>query len=193
MKIKIITAIIIVLSLTLLITSCGTDSKTQLPEIFDRGINFNISEEQLLKSESALTFETYDNGAHKELTSNEQVMVNGDYANVCYTFLNDKLKIVTYNIDVIYPKTQIDDVPAYQVYDKYKSLLTDTYGAPIENDGTAESSGYSETYSTTWAKDVVTPSIYVIQTKNSADYSAYPSEINDSVEISFVFRDNLSE
>lgn len=195
MKIKIITAIIIVLSLTLLITSCGTDSKTQLPEIFDRGINFNISEEQLLKSESELTFKTYDGGVRKDLTSNEKIMINGDYANVCYTFLNDKLKIVTYKIDVIYPKTQIDDAPAYQVYDKYKSLLTDTYGAPveIENDDTSEGSSYSETYSTTWTKDVVTPAIYVIQTKSSADYSAYPSEINDSVEISFAFRDNLSE
>ena len=195
MRNKILKALVVTLTSTVLLASCGSDSKSQLPEMFDRGVNFNISEEQLLKSESELTFKTYDGGVRKDLTSNETIMINGDYANVCYTFLNDKLKLVTYKIDVIYPKTQTDDAPAYQVYDKYKSLLTDTYGVPveIENDDTSEGSRYSETYSTTWTKDVVTPAIYVIQTKSSADYSAYPSEINDSVEISFAFRDNLSE
>ena len=126
MRNKILKALVVTLTSTVLLASCGSDSKSQLPEMFDRGVNFNISEEQLLKSESELTFKTYDGGVRKDLTSNEKIMINGDYANVCYTFLNDKLKIVTYKIDVIYPKTQIDDAPAYQVYDKYKSLLKDT-------------------------------------------------------------------
>lgn len=72
MRNKILKALVVTLTSTVLLASCGSDSKSQLPEMFDRGVNFNISEEQLLKSESELTFKTYDGGVRKDLTSNEK-------------------------------------------------------------------------------------------------------------------------
>ena len=192
MKNKLIIVMTLCLFLITLLSACESHNQAQLPEIFNRGIKYNISEEQLLKEESDLTFETVDFSYQKTLTSNETVMINGDYAHICYTFINDKLKIIEYKIDVIYPKTQIEDIPAYKIYDKYKQLLTDEYGTPIENNFNDESK-YFESYSLLWAKDVITPQIYVIQSVYSADYVGYPSEIDDYVTISFVYREDFTK
>lgn len=174
-----------------LLSGCETDNPAQLPEMFNRGIDYNISEEQLITQESGLTFETIDLGYERVLTSNEAIILNDEYAYVSYTFINDKLKIIDYKIDVVYPKSQIDDILAYQIYDNYKQLLTDIYGAPEQSD--FEESDYFETYSLQWAKNVITPRLYVIQTTTSSEYFAYPSEIEDYVQISFVYRENFAE
>lgn len=191
MKNSLFFLLVLIFFITTLLTSCREDRQATLPEMFDRGIKYNISEEQLLKQEQELTFKTTDFGYQRVLTSNEQILINNDYAYVSYTFINDKLKVIEYKIEVAYSKIQIEEIPAYQVYDNYKQLLTNIYGAPETSN--SDKNDYFETYTLQWSKNVITPCISAMQHIYTADYAAYPSEIVDEIEISFVYRENLDE
>lgn len=191
--VKIILTTIIIFSLSLF-CSCSSNSRISLPDEFDRGVYFGISEAELLKIESGVTFDVSERTFEKSgnnvrtLTSSQLIEIGENAATVSYMLINDKLNSIDYTFDVKYPKTQISDIPAYQLYDKYKNLLSDEYVLPSKEE--KDDSNYSETYRSEWANNNLSVSIYVYQTVESSESFAYPAEIDDTVSVYFINQQN---
>lgn len=171
-------------------SSCSSTTQNVLPKDFNRGVSFGMSESELLNVENEITFDISEKRFEKSgnnvrtLTSSQPVIIGENAATVSYMLINDKLNSIDYTFEVKYPKSQISDIPAYQLYDKYKKLLSDEYGLPTKEE--KDDSNYFETYRSEWANNDLSVAIYVGQTVESSESFAYPAEIDDTVSVYFI-------
>lgn len=186
---KIIWATILIFSI-FSFSSCSPTPQNVLPDEFNRGVSFGISESELLKIENEITFDiserTFEKSGNnvRTLTSSQSVVIGENTATVSYMLINDRLNSIDYTFDVKYSKTQIADIPAYQLYDKYKKVLSDKYGLPTKEEKNDDDS-YFETYASEWSANDLYVRIHVLQTVESSETFAYPSEIDDRVSVYF--------
>ena len=171
-------------------SSCSSTTQNVLPKDFNRGVSFGMSESELLNIENEITFDISEKKFEKSgnnvrtLTSSQPVIIGENAATVSYMLINDKLNSIDYTFEVKYPKSQISDIPAYQLYDKYKKLLSDEYGLPTKEE--KDDSNYFETYRSELANNDLSVAIYVGQTIESSESFAYPAEIDDTVSVYFI-------
>ena len=189
-KITFIFIAVILLSITFAACSQpkeNDDAAIAVPEIYNRSINFGMSEEDVTTLEAELTFDTdysrTETGTEhtiKCIESNNSVQINDAEAIISYVFLDDALVQIEYNIQVVYPKSNLIDMPAFQVYNKQVADLSEIIGLPSET-----SSDEYETFNSKisiWNTSDLTVSIDVMQTTETFS----DDDINDDVRITMV-------
>lgn len=199
-KNKSILAILLVMT-SIFFSACGKDSsinseakvkdtslsstEVSIPSLYYRNVDFGMSKDDVISIEKDLTFSddltrTGVNEDHSVrcIVSNESVTVNDDVAIVSYVFMDDSLVEIDYDIDVSYPKSEIINTPAVQIYNKQTTILSDILGLPTST----ESQSYSvfTSWAASWEKH---DPVIMIYTNQSTD-SFNNEEITDNVHIS---------
>lgn len=180
-----VTAIFLCMTFSACSKSKDNDTEAaKIPEIYNRNIDFGMSEEEVITQEAYLTFDTdYSrtevNTEHtfKCITSNEPVQINNDEANISYIFLDDTLIQIEYNLQVNYSKDKILDTPALQVYNKQVTDLSDIIGLPSET--TSDEYSTFNFKSAVWYNSDFVIGVDVIQTTDTFSNN----DITDTVNI----------
>ena len=189
-------------------TSCNNDAKEKsIPddtpvalaiqaELAERGISFGMTEEEVRNAEKDINLVMDPDFTMvgtdytlKTFYSEEPIEYAGHDAIISYTFLDDYLYAVSYDIEVNYSKSEMDSKPAYALFlelaFKYTDMLGNPQAAEIEDDSTLWM-----TYSNTWhdgdADSAENIGNYIIHIyANQSVPSSYIDDYSDSVVLAF--------
>lgn len=192
---KIISCIIIIGVLTVLCTACeksksGEPNKIEqhiIDEFAKRGVSPGMSEEEVMAIEkieftldSTLSYITAD-GTAKYFYSEDYVDYEGQKAILKYTFINDALCYIEYEIPVEYPASEIFSEPAYSLYLDYSMKYAELLGEP--NDSKYEEYSSFRSYGNVWTEneDEYLFMIYCSQDK----YDSFTDEYSNNVSLHF--------
>lgn len=189
---KLTSIFVAVILFSLTFSACSKSKETNneiisIPDIYNRNVSFGMSEEDVTAQEAELTFnidysrtEAGTEHTMKCMKSDKSVQINDAEAEISYVFVDDALVQIEYNIQVAYPKDNLIDTPAFQVYNKQVTDLSDIIGLPSET-----SSDEYETFNSKisiWNTSDLTVSIDVMQTTETFS----DDDINDNVCITMV-------
>ena len=186
---------IIIGVLTVLCTACeksksGEPNKIEqhiIDEFAKRGVSPGMSEEEVMAIEetefildSTLSYITAD-GTAKYFYSEDYVDYEGQKAILKYTFINDALCYIEYEIPVEYPASEISSEPAYSLYLDLSINYTELLGSP-DNSGYNDYSLF-EQYSNSWGNEETDYYIHLLVSQSK--YRSFADDYSDAVHMYF--------